>query len=86
MAVLPEASPTNGAAVTALPPDRPPGQWLALSAPILAALAAQNERSMGLVLLAWLGGAGVPEGAQYRLVIDAAHLEPVPPGDAAAAG
>jgi hypothetical protein len=80
MTVVPETAPTNGAApVAPLPPDGGPTQWLVLSAPILAALATQGERGLGLVLLAWLGGAGVPDGAEYRLVIDAAHLEPAPP-------
>jgi hypothetical protein len=42
-------------------------------------MATQVERALGLVLLALLETSGVPEGAGYRLVIDAAHLEPAPP-------
>jgi hypothetical protein len=80
MTVVPETAPSNGTApVAPLPPDGPPTQWLVLGPQLRAALAAQAERTMGLVLLARLEGAGVPEGAAYTLVIDAAHLEPAPP-------
>jgi len=79
MTVVPETAPTNGTApVAPLPPDGPPTQWLVIGPELRAALAAQAERTMGLVLLARLEGC-VPEGAAYALVIDAAHLEPVAP-------
>jgi hypothetical protein len=79
VAALPEATPANGAAVTPLPPDRPPGQWLVIGPRTRAQFAAQLERSMGVVLLALLETSGVPEGQEYTLVLDGAHLEPVAP-------
>jgi hypothetical protein len=82
MAALPEAAPANGAAVVPvqpLPPDRPAGQWLVIGPRTRAQFAAQLERSMGVVLLALLETSGVPEGQEYTLVLDGAHLEPVAP-------
>lgn len=82
MAALPEASPANGAAVVPvqpLPPDPTAGPWLVIGPRTRQQFAAQLERSMGVVLLALLETSGVPEGQEYVLVLDGAHLEPAPP-------
>jgi hypothetical protein len=81
MTALPEtpAQPTNGTPVAPLPPDRPTGQWLVIGPRTRQQFAAQLERTMGVVLLALLETSGVPEGQEYVLVVEGAHLEPVAP-------
>jgi hypothetical protein len=82
MAALPEAAPpTNGAAVAPLPPDRPPGQWLVVGPRTRQLLARGCEGApLGVAaLVALLEASGAPDGQEYALVIDAAHLEPAPP-------
>jgi hypothetical protein len=83
MTALPEApapQPTNGAQVAPLPPETP-HQWIILGPRTRAHLARVLEQSplANPVLVALLETSGVPEGAGYRLVISAAHLEPAPP-------
>jgi hypothetical protein len=80
MTVVPETAARNGAPPAApVPPEGPTGaptRWIVLGPRTRAALAAQLERSMGVVLLALLETSGVPDGQPYTLVLEGAHLEP----------
>lgn len=74
---LPKAPP----APLKLPePDRPPAGWVIIGPRVREQLGPQLERAMPLVWVAYLEMVGAADGAGYRLVIDAAHLEPVPSG------
>jgi hypothetical protein len=81
MAALPETPTANGQAVTPLPPDHPPGQWLVIGPRTRQLLARACEGAPVAVaaLVAVLETSGAPEGQEYSLVVDAAHLEPVAP-------
>lgn len=87
MAALPE-TPRPGPVVIA--PQAPNGSstpWIVVGPRTRAQMALQLERAFGVVLLALLETSGVPDGQAYRLVLEAAHLEPVretPPGEAPA--
>ena len=78
MTALPETASRNGAATGPEGPTGAPTQWIVLGPRTRASLAAQLERSMGVVLVALLETSGVPEQVGYRLVIEGAHLEPAP--------
>jgi hypothetical protein len=79
VAALPETPPPAPNGVAPQGPSGPPDQWIVIGPRTRAQLAAQLERSMGVLLLALLETSGAPEGAGYTLVLDGAHLEPVPP-------
>lgn len=74
--VAPEA---NGAPVQPLAPGRPADSWIVLGPRLREHLGPALERAMPLVWVALLEMSGVPEGAPYRLVVDGAHIEPLPP-------
>ena len=85
MAALPEApAPTNG--VPPQGPSGPPTQWIALGPRTRANLAAVAERQLAAVWVALLETSGVPGEQPYQLVVDSAHLEPVPPPAGAGGG
>lgn len=75
----PAAPVPNGA-----PPQ--PGSWIVLGPRLREHLGPALERAMPLVWVALLEMSGVPEGAPYRLVVDGAHIEPLPPAQAPQAG
>lgn len=56
-------------------PQQPPG-WIVLGPRLREHLGPQLERAMPLVWVALLEMSGAREGEGFRLVIDAAHLEP----------
>jgi hypothetical protein len=77
---LPEAAPTNGQAVAPTLADAT-GQWIVLGPRTRQQLARVLEQVplSAAVLVALLETSGVPEGMEYQLVVEAAHLEPVVP-------
>jgi hypothetical protein len=82
----PVAAPPSPTALTALPaqprgvPELPfPGEWIAIGPGTRERMAAVLEQQLGVVWQALLEQAGASPGRPYRLVIEAAHLEPAAP-------
>jgi len=66
------AEPSNGASAA----DHAGRGWIIIGPRVRAHLGPQLERALPLVWLALLEMSGAQEGQGYRLVVDAAHLEP----------
>lgn len=78
--VLPETAPPANGVTPPRGPDGAAPPWVVVGPHTRAHLAALLEQSpLGRgVLVALLEGSGHADGAPYRLVLDAAHLEPEP--------
>ena len=82
-APLPLTAPEeNGVTVQPLPPDGAARGWVVVGPRTRDHLARVLEAQAAPVWVALLEMSGVPEGAPYRVVVDGAHLEPLPPGSA----
>lgn len=73
---LPEAPPQPEGPPPLPPPYRHPQGWIVIGPQTRVQMAGQLERLMPVVWLALMETSGVREGAEMRLVIDGAHLEP----------
>jgi hypothetical protein len=80
VAALPEAAAPAPNGVTPQGPSGPPTQWIVIGPHTRAQMARVLEQQMGAVWVALLETSGAADGASFRLVVDAAHLEPAPPG------
>jgi len=86
VAALPEAAAPVPNGVAAQAPTGPATQWIVLGPRTRANLAAVAERQLAAVWVALLETSGVPGEQPYQLVVDSAHLEPVPPAPPPAPG
>ena len=75
---LPQTAPKAPNGVAPEGPTGPPTQWIVVGPRTRQQMANVLEQSLGAVWVALLETSGAPAGQDYRLVIEGAHLEPVP--------